>query len=101
MDLVDDLFGLDGQIFGERACFLMGEDEVQVFSLEQRAVSIMVAARLNGETLVEVFPELRQEGVGAVDIRNAAQAQFLDQAILQGLVHAFHAPFGLGGYWRR
>jgi len=55
----------------------------------------MRAARLDGEAAVEVLAEFGQKGVGAVDIRDAAQAQFLDQAVLQGLVGAFDAPFGL------
>ena len=41
LDLVDDLVGLDGQVLGERAGFLVGENEIQVFGFEQRAMGIM------------------------------------------------------------
>ena len=34
LDLVNDLVGLDGQVFGEDAGFLMGQDQVQVLGLE-------------------------------------------------------------------
>ena len=34
LDLVNDLVGLHGQVFRKRACFLMAQDEVQVFGFE-------------------------------------------------------------------
>ena len=31
LDLVDDIFVMDGQIFGDRSCFLPGQDQVKIF----------------------------------------------------------------------
>ena len=73
LDLVDCFVVLNSQIFGKGACLLMGEDDVQVFSLEQRAVSVMVAARLNGKPLVEVLAEFRQIGIASFYIRDTPQ----------------------------
>src|SRR4030065_1031037 len=70
LDLVDDLVELDGQVLGERACFLMGENNIQVFGFEQRSVGVMGAAGLNGKTLGGVFAELGQESIGGIDVRN-------------------------------
>jgi len=95
LDLVDDLVGLHRQVLGQRAGFLMGEDEVQVFGREQGAVSVMGTAGLNGETAVEIFPELGQIGIASLPVRNFTQAQLLDQPILQGLIGAFDTSLGL------
>ena len=43
----------------------------------------------------EVFDKLRQVGITCFPGADASQAQFLGQAILQGLVGPFDAPFGL------
>ena len=68
LDLIDDLVVLNGQVFGERTGLLIGEDNVQVFGLEQRAMGVMGAAGLHGKTLIEVFSELRQESIGVVHV---------------------------------
>ena len=57
----------------------------------------MVAAGCDGEAAVEILAELGEIGIGAVDVGNTQQAQFLDQAVLEGLVGAFDAPLGLRG----
>jgi hypothetical protein len=67
LDLVNDLLVLNGQVFGEYADFLAGEDQIQVFGLEQGAMGIMVAARGYRKTLVESFAELRQVGIPSLD----------------------------------
>jgi len=64
LDLVNDLIKLDGQVFGENTGFLAGEDQVKVFSVEQRAVGIVIAARGNGKAAVEIFTKLRSKGIG-------------------------------------
>src|SRR3972149_891933 len=56
----------------------------------------MAAAGKDGETAFAVFTELGEVSVADLDLRDAPQAQFLDQAVLQGLVGAFDATFGLG-----
>jgi hypothetical protein len=58
LDLVDHFVGLHGQVLGKRAGFLMGQDEVQVFIIEQGAMGIVIAARRYGKTAVVIFPEL-------------------------------------------
>ena len=97
LDLVDHPLELHSQIFGERGGFLMGQDEVQVFVFEQGTMGIVAAAWYHGETVVVILAELWQEGIGAGDVRDASQAQLFDQAVLQGLVGAFDASFGLWG----
>ena len=46
---------------------------------------------------VETGQEVPQRGVGLVDGRGSRQPEFADQPVLEGAVHAFHAPLGL---WR-
>ena len=70
LDLVDNLVGLDGQVFGERADLLMGQDEIQVFGLEQGAVCVMVAAGWYRKTAVEIFSKLGQIGIASRHIRD-------------------------------
>jgi hypothetical protein len=43
LDLVKDLVGLDGQVFGEHACFLVGEDPIQIVAGKQGTMGIMSA----------------------------------------------------------
>jgi hypothetical protein len=49
------------------------------------------------ELLVEVLDELGDEGIGIGERGNSAQAQLLDEPILERLVHALHATFCLWG----
>jgi len=49
-----------------------------------------------GEAAIEVREELRQEGVGGLARGDPAQAQFADEAILQGSPEALDAALGLG-----
>lgn len=73
VNLVDHFVGLDGQVFGKRARFLMGQDNIQVFGLDQRVVGIMYAARLHCETAVEIFTKLWQVSIRSLHIRDVAQ----------------------------
>src|SRR4029453_516604 len=49
------------------------------------------------EAAIEVGPESRQKGIGVLKRGEVLQAQFADEAILQGLPEALDAAFGLGG----
>ena len=49
------------------------------------------------EAPVEIGNELRRIRIGPGPVRDAQQAQFFDQAVLQSLVGAFNAALGLGG----
>ncbi len=51
----------------------MGEDDVQVFSFEQGAMSVMAAAGQNSKAAVEILSELGQIGIASLDIRNTLQ----------------------------
>ena len=55
----------------------------------------MVAVGSHGEAAVEIQAKFGQIGIGAIDVGNTLQAQLLDQAILEGLIGAFDASFGL------
>ena len=82
MDLVNDLVELNSQVFGKDTGFLASEDDVQVFSFEDRAMGIVVTARRYSKASVEIFAELWCEGIRSLDSGNAAQTQFFDQAVL-------------------
>ena len=60
-------------------------------------MSIMLGAGWDSEAPVEVQDELGQVGIALLHGGDAPQAQFFDQAILQGLVGALDTSFGLGG----
>jgi len=50
----------------------------------------------DGGAPVVVLDEAGKEGVGRIDIRDACQAQPLDQAVLKCLIGAFDPSLGLG-----
>jgi len=68
LDLVDDAPGLHGQVFGQSAGFLVGEDEVQVVGFEQGTMSVVGTTGLDGKTAVEIFRNSGQEGIAALDV---------------------------------
>src|SRR6266849_1287622 len=50
-----------------------------------------------GEAVVEVGQELGEEGIGGLEGGDAAQPQFADETVWQGLPEALDAALGLGG----
>lgn len=96
LDLIDNLVELEGEVLGENACLLPGQDLGKVILCGERAMSIVGASGLGCKALVEVVHELRQVGIACFPTGDAAQAQFLGQAILNGLDGAFDPAFGLG-----
>ena len=52
LDLVDYFAKLEGQVFRERACFLPGQDLVEIVLVCKRAMGIQVTARLDCKALV-------------------------------------------------
>ena len=95
LDLVDDLFKLDGQVFGERARILPGQDARQIILGSEWAMRIVLADGLHAKALVEICDKFRQIGIACRAAGDAAQAHLLDQPILQGLVGALDTAFGL------
>ncbi|MBP1881995.1 hypothetical protein J2Z50_000260 [Ensifer mexicanus] len=63
----------------------------------KRPMHVLRITRLLAKATIEVGDELRRIGIGRRDRVDAAQPQFLDQAILQRLVGALDAPLGLRG----
>ena len=55
LDLVDNLFELDGQVFGNKPGLLPGQDVIKIFKMRQWAVCIMRAARGHTKALIEIF----------------------------------------------
>lgn len=97
MDLVDDLFVLQGQVLGKDANLLKGKDQVEFFlGKEQWTVSIVAAPGLDGEAAVEVLDEIRDEDIGIFDVGDISQTELLDQTVLQGAKHTLFPAFGLG-----
>ncbi|ASY60734.1 hypothetical protein SS05631_a43510 (plasmid) [Sinorhizobium sp. CCBAU 05631] len=58
----------------------------------KRPMHVLRIARRFAEATIEVGHELRRIGIGRRDRVDAAQPQFLDEAILQRLVGALDAP---------
>ena len=96
LDLVDHVFELEGEVFRNGAGLLPGKDLVEVLMSQDRTVSIQGGTRLEGKAGIEVGHELRQIEVALEPIGNAAQAHFLDQPVLQGLIDPFHPALRLG-----
>jgi len=63
LDLVDDLVVLQGEVLGECACILAGEDHVQVVGGPERAMGVARVGGDDGEALIEIVHELGDEGV--------------------------------------
>lgn len=63
----------------------------------KRPMHVLRIARRLAEPGIEILDESRCIGIGRRDRVDAAQPQFLDQTILQGLIGAFHTAFGLRG----
>ena len=95
LDLIDDIVVMYSQVLGDGTGFLPGKDAIQVLSGQQRAMCIMGGARYYRKAVVEILDEYRQISIGGVDIRNAKQAEFFDQTILEGLIGSFHPTFSL------
>lgn len=97
LDLVDDLFVLQGQVLGKGAGFLKRKDLVEVLIREeQRAVGIEGTSGLDGKAAVEILDEFRGEGIGIFDVGDISQTQLLDQTVLQGAKYTLYPAFGLG-----
>ena len=97
LDLVDDLFVLQGQVLGKDASLLKGKDQVEFFlGKEQWTVGIVAAPGLDGEAAVEVLDEIRDEDIGIFDVGDISQTELLDQTVLQGAKHTLYPAFGLG-----
>jgi len=63
LDLINDLVELDGQVLGKQASILMGQNEIQIFSFEQRAMGIVGTARGNRKAAIEIFTKFREVSV--------------------------------------
>ena len=82
LDLVNNLFELEGQVFREGAGFLPGQDMSQVFKSCERAMNVLEVAGGNVKAPVEIGNELRQIQIALLHGRDALQAQFFHQAVL-------------------
>lgn len=96
LDLVDNLVELEGQVFGDNALFLPGQNGIEILLGSKRAMCIQAATRRHSKALVEVFDECRQVGIACLPAADLQQAHFLGQAILQGQDDPFDTTFGLG-----
>jgi hypothetical protein len=82
LDLIDHIFELHGEVFGDEPGLLPGKDLVEVVVNKHRAVGIQGRARLDRKAGIEVKDEFRQVKIALLHIVKAPQAHFLDQAIL-------------------
>lgn len=96
-DLVGDIVELDLQILGDDAGVVDGKDEIEVGGSVERQVGVTRGTGQNGELAVVGLEELGQEDI-RVEVRgDIAEPQFLDEAVLEGLVGSFNSSFGLRG----
>ena len=97
LDLIDHIFELDGEIFGDGARLLPGEDLVKILMGQQGSMSIQGRARLDCKASVEFKDELGQISIALLHRVDAEQAHLPDQAVLQGLVDTLDPAFCLRG----
>lgn len=98
LELIFAVLELEGEVFRQGSGVVEAEDEVELLGAAQHgAVGIVGVLGRPGEALIVELDELGQEGVGDLDVADIAQAQFLDQAVLEGLVGSLDAALGLGG----
>ena len=93
-DLQADAVEGHGVIGRHRTLFLFAEDLVEIDGAEGHE-GIGRGPREGGVVVGD--EALAQVGVGGVDGGDAGEAQFVDEAILQGAVEALAAAAGLGG----
>ena len=87
----------DHQVLGQFAPVVKRAQAGQLLGRSRiREVSVLRVGRGHAEPAVVLGQLLRQEGIGCVQVADTGQAQRLDQAVLQGLEQALHAPLGLG-----
>ena len=73
LDLVDDFLELEGQVFGEGACFLPSQNVSQIIFGSEGTMGIHGASGLFAEAVVEVLEEFRQIGIALCHAGNATQ----------------------------
>src|SRR6267143_7127564 len=95
LDEIAHSLEVDDQIARHRPLLLPGEDAGEVLVAPQRPVGVVGIFRRAPEAPVVVLHELRQERVPGFHRRDGAQAQFLDQPVLQRLVHPLDAALCL------
>ena len=92
---------LEREAIRDGALLPPSEHVVEVVGGRQGAVQVLGVGRLLGEAGAVIRHEGRQHRVARREGVDALQAQLLDQAVLQGLVGAFHTALGLPGCWRK
>ena len=76
-------FVLEGEILRELALSMQAEDSVKFLWIVQHGtMRVGGVLRGYGEAQVVIAQEARKKGIGRVDVRDTAQAQLLDLAIL-------------------
>src|SRR5271155_4217079 len=90
-----DFVVLQGQAVGDRPLFAPGEDVGKVIAGRQWPGEVFGVVRFLAEAGVVIGQETRQQFIAGGDRADSAKTQFLDQAILQGLVGALDAALCL------
>ena len=80
LDLVDDIFELDGQVLGDQTGFLPGQDLVKVLVSQQGPMGIQGTAWRDSKAGIEIGDELGQVGIALLHVVDPQQAHLLDQA---------------------
>ena len=95
-DLVQAVVMTDGPVVLDHPLLLETKDFLELESLGQGTVVVLLFERNLGEFFVEIAAKtVGEQLVGALAGRDAAQGQLLDEAVLVGPVGAFDAALGL------
>ena len=86
-----------GQVVREGPLLFPPQDLAEIFIGSKGPVGVSRVGRVATEAAVVVFDELGSEPVGIVRVVDAAEAQLLDEAVLERLVRALDPAFGLRG----
>ncbi len=96
-ELVLPVLVLEGEVFRELSGLLQAEDQVEFpGAMLNRPMGIDGVVGKDGEARVVGADKVGEEGVGGFESRDSRETQFLDQAILKGLVGPFYPALGLG-----
>src|SRR6266853_6152633 len=107
-ELAGDLVGLEqehdfvvlqGQAVGNRPLLAPGEDVGEIVAGDQWPVQVLRVVRFLAEAGVVVGQETRQQFIAGANRTDAVKPQFLDQAILQGLVGPLDATLLPAACW--
>jgi hypothetical protein len=96
----DDFVVLQGQAVGNRPLLAPCQNVGEIIAGRQSPMQVLGVVRFLAEAGVVVVQETRQQFIAGANRADAVKTQFLDQAILQGLVGPLDATLLPAACWR-